>query len=312
MTSIEETLAGPLRDRTEIVSAYAGTYPNVVLGGVPQFAYWNDHVYAALGEPVTVARTISPSGVASNTVIGRVGRPGATEGTVVSADGTSAVVNAAGTQVTAAYNSALALAAGDTVRLIWQGRLATVMAKLTSYVAPPVQSPGTTAPPPATATGSLPVFATDSATWSPQLGVWNAWGNNPNQKVFQGSYDGYTMYGAWFYNGGTRQLAGATVGAPQLRVPKRLSVGNYNADGVLHVYVHSNDTRPDGDVARVSGPYDITIPAHWQGDFVTLPQGAAEQLKNGGGIAIAGEPYAGFVGKAEDPSSGQLIIPWSR
>ena len=99
--SIEETLAGPLRSRTEVVSAYAAAWPNIVLGGVPQFAYWNSHVYAEPGEAVTVAREVDPSGVARNTVIGRIGRPGATEGTVVSADGTKAVVTAGGAEVTA-------------------------------------------------------------------------------------------------------------------------------------------------------------------------------------------------------------------
>lgn len=309
--SIEETLAGPLRSRTEVVSAYADFWPNIVLGGVQQFAYWNDHAYAAPGEAITVAREVDPSGVARNTVIGRIGRPGATEGTVLSADGMKAVVSVGAIEVTAAYNSGLTLVGGDTVRLMWQGRVATVLVKLTSYVAPPVPAPGTTAPPPANSTGELPVFATDSATWVPGLGVWNAWAGG-RQSVYQGSYSGHTMYGSWFYNGATRQLAGATIDRVRFRAPKRLSVGSYNAAGTMHVYVHGSDTRPGGDVARISGPYDISIPAHWQGDFVDLPPTAGDALKSGGGISIAGEPYMGLAGKAEDPSSGQLILNWSR
>lgn len=309
--SIEEALAGPLRARTEVVSAYADSYPNIILGGVQQFAYWNDHVYAAPGEAITVAREVDPSGVARNTVIGRIGRPGATEGTVISADGTSAIVSVGATEFTAAYNSSLTLSGGDTVRLIWQGRLATVMAKLTSYIAPAVQISGTTAPPPVNATGELPVFATDSATWVPSNGVWNAHAGG-RQNVYQGSYAGVTTYGAWFYNGATRQLAGATVNRARLMVPKRLSAGSYNSAGTLHVYVHSSDTRPGGDVARISGPYDLSIPAHWQGGLMDLPTGVGDALKNGGGISIAGDPYMGFVGKADDPSSGQLVFEWSR
>lgn len=311
MTRIEETLAGPLRARAEIVSAYADAYPNITLGGVRQFAFWNDHVYAAPGEAVTVAREVDPSGVARNTVIGRIGRPGATEGTVISTDGASALVSVGATEVRAAYNSSLTLAGGDTVRLLWQGRVATVMAKLTSYVAPAVQAAGTTAPPPANTTGELPVFATDSATWVPGLGAWNAWAGG-RQNVYQGSYSGYTMYGAWFYNGATRQLDGAIVTRARLMVPKRLSVGSYNSAGTLHVYVHSSDTRPDGDVARTLGPFDISVPAHWQGGLIDLPTAGGDALKNGGGLSIAGEPYMGFAGKAEDPSSGQLIFNWSR
>jgi hypothetical protein len=197
------------------------------------------------------------------------------------------------------------------VRLMWQGRVATVLVKLTSYVAPPVSAPGTTAPPPANSTGELPVFATDSATWVPTLGDWNAWAGG-GQNVYQGTYGGSTTYGSWFYNGATKQLAGATIGKVLFRVPKRRAVGSYNTAGTLHVYVHSSDTRPGGDVARISGPYDISIPANFQGDFKELPVTVGNLLKSGGGISIAGDPYMGFVGKAEDPSSGQLIIPWSR
>lgn len=308
--TIEEALAGPLRSRTEVVSAFAADWPNIVLGGVPQFAYWNDHVYAAPGESLSVAREVDPSGAARNTVIGRIGRPPPTEGTVVFTDGSKALISVGAEEVYAAYNADLALSGGDTVRLLWQGRVPTVIVKLTDYVAPAVLSPGTTAPPPASASGKLPVFATDSATFSPGLD-WNNWAGG-KQNVYQGAYNGSILYGSWFYNGATRQLAGATVGKPSFRVPKRRSVGNYNAGGTLHVYVHNSDTRPGGDVSRIAGPYDIAIPAHFQGGFKELPAEAAELLKNGGGISIAGSPYMGFVGKAEDPASGQLIIPWSR
>lgn len=311
--SIEEALAGPLRARTEIVSAYADFWPSIIVGGVPQFAYWNDHVYAEPGEAITVAREIDPSGVARNTVIGRIGRPGATEGTVISADGQKAVVSIGATEVTAPYASGLTLVGGDTVRLMWQGRVATVLAKLTSYVAPPVAVPGTTAPPPSSTSGKLPVFATDSATWDPVLGAWNVWAEQ-NQKLYQGTYSGRTLRAAWFYNGATRQLEGATIAGPvEFRMPKRLAVGAYRDPLVVRVYVHSSDTRPGGDVTRIAGPYDFTLAPNYQGGWVTLPAEVGTQLaRSGGGLSIAGESYLGLAGKAEDPSSGQLTIPWSR
>lgn len=309
--TIEEKLAGPLRSRTEVVSAFADFWPNIVLGGVQQFAYWNDHAYAAPGEAITVARELDPNGIARNTVIGRIGRPGATEGTVLSTDGTKAVVSVGLIEVEAAYNADLLLAGGDTVRLMWQGRTATVLVKLTDYVAPELVTPAPAAPPPASTTGKLPVFATDSATFAPGL-AWNNWAGG-RQNVYQGPYGGFTMYGAWFYNGATRQLAGATTGPVLFRVPKRLAVGSHNATGTIHIYVHSSDTRPGGDVARIAGPYNFDIAPNFQGDFVELPAEAGDLLKDGGGgISIAGSPYLGFVGKAEDPASGQLIIPWSR
>jgi hypothetical protein len=318
---IEERLAGSQDPRTNVVSAFAHDYPNIVLGGVPQFAYWCDHVYAVKGEPVAVAVESDPNGGARNTVIGRIGRPGATEGTVLSADGTKALVSVGAEEVAAAYNSDLTLTGGDTVRLLWQGRVATVLVKLTSYVAPPADSPGTTAAPPNTSAGELSALATDSATWVPTLGAWNRWAAQ-NQNVYQGTYGGSTMYGAWFYNGFTKQLAGATLTDVLFRVPKRFAVGSYNSAGDIHIYVHTSDNRPAGDVARVLGPYSFTIPPNYNGGsvlqdgvpagFVRLPIAAGTQLVSGGGISITGSPYMGFAGKAEDPSSGQLLIPWSR
>lgn len=308
--TIEERLAGPLRIRTEIVSGFADYWPDIVIGGRTQPAYWNDHVYAVKGEAITVLREVDPNGVARNVVIGRIGRPGAPEGTVISTDGSKAVVSVGSEEIIAAYNTALTLTGGDTVRLLWQGREATVLAKLTSYVPPPVYMPGNTEPPPATSSGELPVFASDSATFSPAL-KWNGWAGG-NQRVYQGNYNGNELYGAWFYNGATRQLEGATVGVPRFYVPKRRSVGNFNQAGTLHVYVHNADTRPEGNVDRIAGPFDLEIPAGFSGGFRDLPQQAANLLKNGGGICILGNPYMGFVGKAEDPSSGQLLIPWTR
>lgn len=321
MTGIEEALAGPLRPRTEIVTAYADTWPNIIVGGVTQFAAWVDNCYPAVGEPVTVAREVDPAGFARNIVLGRLDRPGATEGTVLSTDGTKALVSVGAEEVTAAYDPDKTFTPGDTVRIIWQGRVATVAFKLTSYVPPPAQNPGTTAPPPANSTGRLPALATDSATWTATLGYWNVWAQQ-NQKVYTGSYGGHTTTGSWFYNGTTKQLAGATIVKVMFRVPKRLPVGSFNSAGTLHIYVHTSDTRPGGDVARVLGPYDVSIPAGWTGEgeltagnpagFVTLPNEAGTQLINGGGISVAGDPYMGFAGKAEDPASGQLLIDWQR
>lgn len=318
---IEETLAGPLQPRTGVTSAIADVFPNIFLGGVRQFAYWADHVYADPGEAVVVSREVDPNGSARNYVVGRVGQPQPTSGTVASATGSSAVVSLGAGTVTARYNSGLSLSAGDTVALLWQGRIATVTAKLTDYVPPPVEAAPSPSPPPAPKTGTLSAFATDTATWVPGLGVWNAWAGG-NQNVYQGSWSGYTTYGSCFYNGQTKQLAGATVTRVLLRIPKRLSVGAYNNAATIHVYVHTSNNRPGGDVARVLGPYNFTIPAQYAGNstiqsgvpkgWVSLPVAAGTQLAGGGGISISGEPYMGFVGKATDPSAFQLLTDWQR
>jgi hypothetical protein len=309
--SIEETLAGKLESRFEVVSAYADDWPNVMVGGVEQFAYWNDHVYALKGEAVTVAREVDPSGIARNTVIGRIGRPGADTGTVLTVESNYLLVSVGADEVRARFDPDKTYTPGDIVALDWKGSTITALFVVTDYVPPAVDIPATTAPPPANNSGELSVFATDSGTWVPSLGYWNVWAAK-NQNVYTGSYGGYTMVGSWFFNGATRQLAGAVVTRVRFRVPKRFSVGAYNSTGTLHIYVHTSDTRPGGDVARVTGPYDIAIPPNFQGGFVDLPLAAGDQLKNGGGISIAGDPYMGFQGKAVDPASGQLLVGWSR
>jgi hypothetical protein len=310
--SIEETLAGKLESRFEVVSAYADDWPNIVVGGVPQFAYWNDHVYALKGEAVTVAREVDPSGIARNTVIGRIGRPGADTGTVLTVESNYLLVSVGAVEVRARFDPDKTYTPGDIVALDWKGSTITALFVVTDYVPPAVDIPATTAPPPANNTGELPAFATDSATWSVNLGAWNVYATK-NQNVYTGSWYGQTITAAWWYNGATKQLDGAAITHVRFRVPKRFAgVGASNDPGTLHIYVHTNDTRPGGDVSRVTGPYDFVIPPYFQGGFVDLPLAAGDQLKNGGGISIAGDPYMGFQGKAEDPASGQLLVGWSR
>lgn len=309
--SIEETLAGSLEPRNEVVSAFADDWPNVVVGGVQQFAYWCDHVYALKGEAIAVAREVDPSGVTRNMVIGRIGRPGADTGTVLTVESNYLLVSVGATEVRARFDADKVYTAGDIVALDWKGGTITALFVVTDYVPPSAVSTGTTAPPPASTSGTLAAYATDSATWVPGLSAWNAWARG-GQNVYQGSYGGYTMFGAWFYNGATRQLDGATIGRVQFNVPRRLTVGSYNSSGSLHLYTHNADTRPGGDVTRVSGPFDITIGSGSQGGWVDLPTSVGDTLKNGGGIAIMGDPYMGFVGKADDPASGQLLIQWNR
>ena len=322
MTKFEETLAGSQEPRTNIVSAYADDWPNVLLGGVTQFAYWCDHVYAVKGEAVSVAREVDPNGTARNTVIGRIGRPGADTGTVLTVEATYLLVSVGATEVRARFDADKTYSPGDVVALDWKGGTITALFVVTDYVPPPPLTGGTTPPPTGASTRQDSFLATDSATWVPGLGVWNAWAAK-NQNVYQGSYSGFSMFGSWFYNGSTKALAGATVDRVFFRVPKRFAVGSNNAAGDIHIYVHTSNTRPGGDVARVLGPYSFNIPANYNGSqvlqagvlggFVELPTIVGANLAAfGGGISIAGDPYMGFAGKAEDPSSGQLLITNTR
>lgn len=311
MSSIEEVLAGPLVARNEVVSAFADIWPNVIVGGVQQFAYWNDHVYAQPGEAITVAREVDPSGVTRNTVIGRIGRPGADTGTVLTVEANYLLVSVGATEIRARFDTAKTYTPGDIVALDWKGGTITALFVVSTYVPPPVTAPSTTAPPPTTNSGELAVYATDSATWNLNFNAWNVWATK-KQDVYTGTNSGHTVTGSWFYNGATKQLEGATITEVRFRVPKRFPAGSHNDPITLHIYLHSSDTRPGADVSRYAGPYDLTIPAQFQGGWFNLPVEVGDALKAGGGISIAGNPYAGFQGKADDPASGQLLIKWQR
>jgi hypothetical protein len=249
-------------------------------------------------------------------VLGRVGVDGPREATVTTVPGGSdtITVTANGTDYTATFLAAYTPTVGDRVRLMWQGRDVTAIGKV--GVTPTIILPpgGTPPPPPAKSSGTFNAPATDSATiWGP--GGWDSWAGGGGH-VYQGTWGGSTVTGAWFYGNTMAELAGATITRIQFRVPPRRSVGAYNSAGNLHLYAHTSPSRPAGDVTRVAGPTDVSIPGGWNpgpGDgFVDLPTSYASTLIAGGGVSISGDPYMGFVGKPSDPASGQLRIEWSR
>lgn len=313
--SLAGQIASP-SDGVQIIPAFADVYPNVRIGGLSQPAAWPSGVYAGLGEAIFVAQLVKADAPAQNVVIGRVGADGPREGTVTTVPGGSdtITVTAAGTDYTATFLAAYTPTVGDRVRLFWQGRDVTIMGKVGITPGAGTIDAGTGAPPPPKSSGTFNAPATDSATlWGP--GGWDSWAGGGGH-VYQGSWGGSTVTGAWFYGNTMAELAGATITRVQFRVPARRSVGSYNSAGNLHLYAHSSPGRPGGDVSRVSGATDVSIPAGWNpgpGDgFIDLPTSYASTLISGGGISISGDPYMGFTGKPSDPASGQLRIDWSR
>ncbi|QDG61248.1 hypothetical protein [Pseudarthrobacter sp. NIBRBAC000502771] len=309
-------------DGVKLVPGYADTYPNVRIGGLPQPAAWPSGVYAAPGEPVFIAQIVKADAPAQNVVVGRVGPDGPREGTVTTVPGGSdtITVTAAGADYTATFLAAYTPTVGDRVRLFWQGKDVTAIGKVgvtPAPAAPTGTTPSGTTPPPAPASsGTFPAPAVDSATyWSG--GGWDSirpYGGIVTQGTVYGTTNVVT--GAWFYGTSMAELAGATIKRVRFRVPQRRTVGDYNSALTLHLYAHTSALRPGGDVTRVSGPTDVTIPAGWNpgpGDgFIDLPTTIAATLIAGGGISISGDPYLSFVGKPADPASGQLLIDWSR
>lgn len=311
--SLPEQLHQPFEGLT-VVPGFAGTYPAVIVGGVPQPATWPDNVYAAPGDPLLIGYIVKGDSQAQAIVLGRAGSPGPREATVTAAPGGSDTITATASSVdyTVTFVTSYTPTVGDRVRLLWQGGDATVLGKVGITPAPSPAAPAVPLGPPPASSGVFDRAATDSATWSSGYG----WNSYYGQNVYQGDGGGYgaaaVNNGAWFYAGAFAELAGAQINRFQFRVPARKSAGAYNSAGTLHLYTHNSPNRPGGDVTRVSGPYDISIAAGSAGGLVDLPTAAAATIIAGGGLSITGPPYMGFKGKAEDPASGQILIDWQR
>jgi hypothetical protein len=313
--SLAEQVSNPF-DGVKFVPGFADAYPNVKIGGVLQPATWPDTAYAAPGEPIILAQIVKKDAPAQNVVVARVGAAGPREATVTTVPGGSDTITVTANAVdyTATFLTGYTPTAGDRVRLLWHGKDVTVIGKVGLTPAPAPVTGGTQPPPPPVSSGTFNAPALDSATlWGP--GGWDSWAGGGGN-VHQGTWAGSTVTGAWFYGNTMAELAGATITRVLFRVPQRRSVGSYNTAGLLHLYAHTSPSRPGGDVTRVSGPTDWSVPAGWNpgpGDgWLDLPTTISSTLISGGGISISGDPYMGFVGKPSDPASGQLRIDWSR
>lgn len=286
----------------------------VNVGGNLLYPRYADPVVVAVGDPVTVAITAGPTGAGDAIVTGRITlNPRPATGTVKVVPASSSTITVTGTDgvdYTATFAGSYTPAVNDTVILAWNANTPTALAKV-GVVAPPAAPPPPVAAPPApVSTGQSTYASQDSATWCPQNGSWDSWAR-AGGRLYQGNY-GNDTYGAWFYAGTTSELAGRTITRIQFTLGSRLGVGNYNSPVAVHFYTHSSSYRPGGDVSRSNGPYDVTVqPGAGQQSF-DLPTSFASALQNGGGIGIAGDPYAGFNGRLQEAASGLLTIDWTR
>lgn len=199
---------------------------------------------------------------------------------------------------------------GDPVYLTWDAAQPTVIGKVAAISPPPPTAPPATTTP--AGTGQVKRIATASDTFG--VGGWGRWATSQNggEDVYTGTLGSYTVTGSWFYGAPDPVLAGKTVTGIRFYVPRRLpGVGAYNSAVTIHVYAHDSSSRPGGDVNRVTGPADVTVAAGFGGGFVDLPINFANALVNGGGISIAGNPYAGFESRLDNPESGKILIDWS-
>jgi hypothetical protein len=292
-----------------VVVSIGGSLAVNVGGNVIQ-ARWADPVIVSPGDTVRV-EIASGVGQGVGFVTSRLTanpRPGTgkvktnTPGTIITVTGSD------GVDYPCTFLSNYTPQPGDNVALDWRASQGNVLGKV-GVIAPPAPGGGVTPPPGQSQTGTSVYPASDSATYS-SFG-WDNWAGGGGN-VYQGSYGSGPLYGAWFYSGSPAELTGRTIARVRFGLGSRRNVGSYNSPVIVHFYAHSNVSRPGGDVTRVTGPFDVSIPPGWSGGVVDLPTGFAAALQTGGGISIAGDPYAGFLGRSAQPDSGTLTIDWSR
>ena len=275
-------------------------------------ARWSDPLVVAEGDPVLVELSASRAGGAAAIVRCRLAdkpRPG--QGTVLTVPASSPTITVTGSDgavYTATFVGSYSPVVGDRVILSWNAAVPSVVGKITTTaaaapVAPPV------APPPTSSTGTTPYQASAGDTYWP-AGGWGSWAGGQG-RIYQGSYGGGPVYGAWFYAGSTAQLAGKTITGIRFTLGSRLPVGNNNQPATVHLYAHTSANKPGGDVTRVAGPFDVTVQPGQGLKEYALPLSFASALQGGGGIAITGDPYAGFNGPITQPESGLLNLDWS-
>lgn len=283
--------------------------------GLVQSARWLQGYVPTAGDAVAFIVTRDQDGQSSNLVLGRVAATSSPvlpdEALVIVVPASSATITVAidGTSYTAKFVGP-APAVGDRVLLEHRRSMIYVVGKVgtTAAPAPPEPPPAPPAPPPTSpTTGTASFGAIDSAT----ARVGSGWNSPSGQTVIQGTYGGVSYAGAWFYGTAPSSLAGRTLTGARVYLAARRRMGSYNDPVVIHLYAHTSTSRPGGDVSRVVGPHDVTLPSGWGGGWVDIPTSLAAQVVAGGGLGIAGSPYAGVSGRGDDPQSGALSIDWT-
>lgn len=199
---------------------------------------------------------------------------------------------------------------GALVRLDWQSTSPWIWPSAAATIPTPPGGGGgsTPQPPPTSTSGTLTVTAIDTGSWQ----VGGSWAYQGTDVVQWRYGSARENRGAWFYGNGVAQLAGATITAARLRLGARLRIGSYNSAQTLHLYRHTDASRPGGDVVRVAGPHDVSLAPNVGPQWVDIPAAWGQDLITGGGIAVAGSPYVGISGVGSDPASGQLQLDWRR
>ena len=274
-------------------------------------ATWADPIVVDDGDVVDVEITGGAEGQKSTHVPSRTTlQPRPKTGTVTAVPASSPTIDVSAGGVTYAAEFIGSYAVNDKVHLDWGAGRPRVIGKVSTTAAPPPPPPPPD-PVPVVTTGEASAAAVQSGTlWGP--GGWDSWAGG-NENVFQGSYGSGPLSGAWFYGGGFGSINdGRAITRVRFRTGRRRPVGSYNSPATFHFYVHTNPSRPGGDVNRIAGPFDVVINPGEGPKTIDLPASWGATIASGGGIAIYGEPYAAMDGRLVQADSGALILDWRK
>lgn len=298
------------------IRKYRGTV--VTVGGVRRVNIEGQNLLATWADPLVV----DDGDVVDVEVSGGVGQssvhvpsrttlqPRPKTGVVSSVPASSATIIVAAGGVSYDAEFIGTYAANDKVHLDWGAGRPRVIGKVATTAAP---APPPVPPVPVSAinAGSTDSAAARSGTyWGP--GGWDSWAGG-NENLYQGNYGSGLVFGAWFYRSAFAALNdGRAITRVQFRTGKRRPVGSSNAPAVFNFYAHTSPDRPGGDVSRVAGPHPVTINPGEGPKWVDLPASFGPIIAAGGGVAIAGSPYAGMDGRLLQADSGALILDWRK
>lgn len=325
LKKLEALFTGEYIKKTEgsVVTDAAGALALSVSGNILQFRCI-DSLVVEDGDTVAVDLVSKgPSGQYEAWIVGRLGNKflpnTGTVKTIPASSSTIVVTGTDGVDYNATFGTNYTPVLNDVVQLLWGLSDPYVISKLgaTGSPAPPplvVKPPPVKPPPPKPTSGIASYAATDSGTYTPGYG-WDRWAQQNKQVYTGGAIYGGDNRGAFFYNGSPKAMAGRSISRITFTMGARLWVGGYNQSVTVRFYTHTSGRKPGGDVTRgasfthefKSGQGRVTI---------DVPSGSvaafAAALQAGGGIGIAGEPYAGFNGRNLDAASGSIRMYWSK
>ena len=318
MADLANTMAAMAGDgfRVEFGTAYwSGSRWFANVRGKLLNARWLDPIQPVQGGQIVVAIAKDLYGQSTAMVLGGYTEQPRPSTGVVLAVGVSEIVIAGEdgvTYTTDRYLGAIGdYAINDELYITWDAAQPTILGKVSGATVTPDTPPP--APPPPQQTGTTTLIATASDTWWGP-GGWGSYATSRfgGEDVYSGTWYSNTVTGAWFYGAAKPELAGKTITRVRFKLPPRLpGAGDYNSTVTIHLYAHTNGSRPGTDVNRTVGPHDVAVVSGFGGDYIDLPTTFGAVLAAGGGISIAGNPYVGFASRLKHAENGKILIDWS-